>query len=167
MSSVLLASSPQDGIRDASTWVLKTPLGNTRRPLRALVENYARSASVYERARAREERSSRVREEKRVSWLDSRKDKRAMTGISEVYIGAKRTRIFLARSFSLSFETAPFCTRLLDEYPRILTLNTPIFRVIFTSATRDSVRKNIRKFSGPIRPFPRLSFPLFDGLKGL
>jgi len=108
-----------------------------------------------------------VREEKRVSWLDSRKDKRGMTGISEVYIGAKRTRIFLARSFSLSFETAPFCTRLLDEYPRILILNTPIFRVIFTSATRDSARKNIRKFSGPIRPFPRLSFPLFDGLKGL
>lgn len=54
MPSVLLASSPQDGRREASTWVLKTPLGNTRRPLRALVENYARSsASVYEPVRAR------------------------------------------------------------------------------------------------------------------
>lgn len=60
MSWILLANSPQDGIRDASTWVLKTPLGNTRRPLCALVENYARSsASVYERARAR----AREREE--------------------------------------------------------------------------------------------------------
>lgn len=43
-----------DEMRDASTWVLKTPLGNTRRPLHALVENYARSSvSVYELARAR------------------------------------------------------------------------------------------------------------------
>lgn len=105
MSWVLLASSPQDGIRDASTWVLKTPLGNTRRPLCALVENYARSsASVYERARAHvreKEKSSRVREKKKVSWLDNRKDKRGMTGISEVYWRKESKDISRSLFFSL------------------------------------------------------------------
>lgn len=55
MSQVLLASSSEDGRGDTSTRVLKTSLGNTRRPLRALVENYARSSAfVYERAQSSE-----------------------------------------------------------------------------------------------------------------
>lgn len=52
-----------------------------------------------------------MREEKRVFWPDRRKDKRGMTGISELYTGGERRYLLLL----LSSETAPLCTRLLDN----------------------------------------------------
>lgn len=50
-------------------------------------------------------RTGVVREEKRVSWPDRRKDKRGMTGISELYTPARGEGGYL--SLLLSSETVP------------------------------------------------------------